>query len=337
MGIPTETLRAAAARRPRQTLALLPTPLEACPRLSAALGDVQLWIKRDDATGLAFGGNKTRQLEFTIGEAVSQGADCIVQGAGSQSNHCRQTAAACARLGLGCLLCLRRDSKSAPVQGNLLLDRLFGAEIRFLDVELGPELEAAKEAVGAELRAAGRRPYVIGSPRGPVLGAVAYALVAAELHEQLAAAGLQPDFLYVCSAGATGAGLLLGARALGWDFPVVNVAPIRWPYDTAASMAATATGAAHELGFEHEFSRGDVRLSDEYIGPGYGIVSRPAQAAVQLVARTEGILLDPVYTGKAMAGLIDHVRRGHVPPGSVVVFLHTGGTPALFAYADEVV
>src|SRR5436305_3257113 len=161
-----DLLEAGLKKLPRVEIAHLPTPLEDCRRLSAALGDVRVWIKRDDTTGLAFGGNKTRQLEFTLGEALAQGADCIVQGAASHSNHCRQTAAACARLGVECFLCLRRDAKAERVQGNLLLDLLFGASIRFVDAELGPELEAAKEALAEELRAAGRRPYVIGEPRG---------------------------------------------------------------------------------------------------------------------------------------------------------------------------
>jgi 1-aminocyclopropane-1-carboxylate deaminase/D-cysteine desulfhydrase-like pyridoxal-dependent ACC family enzyme len=331
-----DSLRAALNRFPRAPLAHLPTPLEECPRLSEAVGGARIWMKRDDATGLAFGGNKTRQLELTLGEALARGADCIVQGAGSQSNHCRQTAAACARLGLDCVLCLRRDAKSAVAQGNLLLDHLFGAEVRFVDCDLGPAHEEAKSAVGEELRARGRRPYVIGEPRGKILGAAAYVGMALELAAQLAELNLQPDFLYVCSAGPTGSGVLLGARALGFGFPTICVAPIRWPYDTAAAMAATATSAAREMGLPIEFDRSDVQLDEEHVGPAYGIVTNAAQEALRLAARTEGILLDPVYTAKAMAGLISDVRRGRVPAGSNVVFVHTGGTPALFAYADEI-
>lgn len=333
----TDAIRSALDRLPRVPLAHLPTPLEECARLSQALGDVRVWMKREDATGLAFGGNKTRQLEFTLGEALAQGADCVVQGAGSQSNHCRQTAAACARLGLDCVLCLTRDSKADCVQGNLLLDGLMGAEIRWFDGPLGPELEAAKVALAKELEAEGRRPYVIGDPRGKTLGAVAYVAMAVELAEQLAAAGIEPAALYVCSAGATGAGLTLAARVLSLlRFPIVNVAPIRWPYDTAEAMARAATAAARELGLAATVKRDDVRLEEDYIGPAYGVVTREGQAALQLAARTEGIVLDPVYTAKAMAGMIDHVRRGRVPPGSTLVFVHTGGVPALFTYADEV-
>src|SRR5262249_38480167 len=201
------------------------------PRLSAAWGDVRVFIKRDDLTGLAFGGNKTRQLEYTLGEAMAQGADCIVQGAASQSNHCRQTAAACAKLGIECFLCLRRDAKAAPVQGNLLLDYLFGARVHFYDGEMGEELEAAKEALAAELRERGRRPYVIGGARAGLLGAAGLARMALELASQLRDAALGPDLLYVCSAGPTGAGLLVAAKSIPLAFAPICIAPIVWPYD----------------------------------------------------------------------------------------------------------
>jgi len=230
---------------------------------------------------------------------------------------------------------LRRDAKAERLQGNLLLDRLLGAQVRWVDCELGPELEGAKAAVGEELRAQGRRPYVIGEPRGRTLGAVAYAAMGLELADQLEAAALRPEFLYTCSAGPTGAGLLVAARALSVAWTPIFVAPIRWPYDTAAAMARAATAAAAELGLDLRFDGAGVRLEEDYVGSAYGAVTREGKAAIQLLARTEGILLDPVYTGKAMAGLIDHVRRGKVPPGSTVVFVHTGGTPALFAYAEE--
>lgn len=335
MPLTNSALRAALERLPRVRLAHLPTPLEPLPRLSAALGDVELWIKRDDCTGLALGGNKARQLEFTLGEAVARNADCIVQGAGSQSNHCRQAAAAAAKLGLECHLVLNRDEHAGTVQGNLLLDQILGARIHWSDAPLGPSLEADKEALAERLRAQGRRPYVIGGARGKLLGAAAYALQVCELVEQCAAAGLAPDILYVCASGATHAGLLLGTRALGIPFPVQAIAPIRWGWDVPAALAATANELARELGLELEVDPGAVRHSEEYVGPAYGVLTREARVAIELVARTEGVLLDPAYTGKAMAGLIDHVRRGTVRPGARVVFVHTGGTPALFAYAEE--
>lgn len=335
MPLSTADLRARLERLPRVRLAHLPTPLEPLPRLSAALGDVELWVKRDDATGLAMGGNKTRQLEFTLGEALAQGADCIVQGAGSQSNHCRQTAAAAARLGLECHLVLRRDAHSQDVQGNLLLDRIFGAKIHWSDTALGPDQEAEKEALAERLRAEGKRPYVIGGGRGKLLGAAAYVLQLCELTEQCEQAQLQPDALYLCAAGATHAGLILGARALGVSYPVQAFAPIRWQYDVPEALARTANELARALDLDVQVSPGEVRHSEEYVGPEYGVMTREARVAIELVARTEGLLLDPSYTGKAMAGLIDHVRRGTVRPGARVVFIHTGGTPALFAYAQE--
>jgi L-cysteate sulfo-lyase len=337
-------LRAALAKLPRASLAHLPTPLEPMPRLSAALGDVELWIKRDDCTGLAMGGNKTRQLEFTLGDALAQGADCIIQGAASQSNHCRQAAAAGCKLGLECHLVLCRDRFADPVQGNLLLDRLFGAVIHWREVELGPAMQKEKEALAERLRGEGKRPYVIGGHRGEMLAAAAYAIQVCELAEQCAQQGFrstregtiaQPDAVYVCSAGSTHAGLALGTRAIGWDCPVQAIAPIRWDYNVPANIAIIANRLAEAAGLNVNMQEGELRHSEDYLGAEYGVLTREARVAIELVARTEGILLDPSYTGKAMAGLIDHVRRGIIRPGSRVVFIHTGGTPALFAYAAE--
>jgi len=328
-------LRRAVDRLPRLPLTHAPTALELCPRLSEALGGVEVWIKRDDCTGLAFGGNKTRQLEYTLGDAVDQGADVIVQGSSSQSNHCRQAAAACARLGLDCHLVLSRDAKSGAVQGNLLLDTLLGAEIEFTDAPLGPGLEAAKQAAGERLRAQGRRPYVISGQRGKVRSAAGLFRGTLELIEQLAAENLQPDYLYVCSAGATMCGIALAARALGKAWPIQAIAPLRWEFDVPQMFVEVTGALAGEIGLDLRLTKDDLHFTEDYVGPAYGCLTAEARAAIQLVARTEGILLDPSYTGKAMAGLIDHVRRGLVAPGSKVVFVHTGGTPALFAYAEE--
>lgn len=328
-------VRAALARLPRVPLAHLPTLIEPLPRLSAALGDVDLRVKRDDCTGLAMGGNKTRQLEFTLGEALAQGADCVVQGAGSQSNHCRQTAAAAAKLGLECHLLLQRDAHAEPVQGNLLLNQLFGARIHWSDAPLGAEQEAEKRVLGERLRAAGRRPYVIGGARGKQLGAAGYVEQACETAVQCAELGWAPDCVYLCASGATHAGLLLGKAALGLRHTLQAFAPIRWGYDVPASLAETAGALAAELGLEAAVRPEEVRHSEEFVGPEYGVLTREARVAIELVARTEGLLLDPCYTGKAMAGLIDHLRRGVVRPGARVLFVHTGGTPALFAYAEE--
>ena len=346
----TDELRARLSRLPRVQLSHLPTPLEPLPRLSAALGDVELWIKRDDCTGLAFGGNKARQLEFTIGGAVAQGADCLIQGAGAQSNHCSQAAAAAARLGLGCHLVLAKDERGngsdasfEVPQGNLLLDRLFGATIHWTDAPLGAPLEAEKLALAERLTAQGRRPYVIGGSRAKLLSAAGYALELCELTEQCAAAGIThrqtgsagPDYVYLATTGATHAGLLLGARALGLGLTLQAIAQIAWGVDVPAVVTEIARELAQELEIDLELEPTTVRHTEEYVGPGYGILSREARVAIELVARTEGVLLDPFYTGKAMAGLIDHIRRGIVRPGSRVVFIHTGGLPALFTEAAE--
>ena len=328
-------LRAASERLPRVPLTHEPTALDHCPRLSDALGGIDLWIKRDDCTGLAFGGNKTRQLEYTIGDAVDQGADVIVQGSSSQSNHCRQAAAACAKLGLDCHLVLTRDEKSDPVQGNLLLDYIFGATVEMVDAQLGPTLEAAKQAAGQRLREQGRNPYVIGGKRGKVRSAAGLFRGTVELIGQLDERGIEPDYLYVCSAGATMCGIVLAARAAGKTFPVQAIAPIRWGFDVPQQFAEVTTELAGELGLELSFSPSDIRFTEDYVGPAYGQLTPEGKAAIELVARTEGILLDPSYTAKAVAGLIDHVRRGLIEPGSTVVYVHTGGLPALFAYADE--
>jgi len=346
--VTTPALRHLLEALPRTCLAHLPTPLEPLPRLSAAIGDVELWIKRDDCTGLALGGNKARQLEFTLGDALAQGADCIIQGAGAQSNHCRQAAAAAAKLGLDCHLVLAkdevgdgRDSSTEVPQGNLLLDHLFGAKIHWTEAGMGAPLEAQKTALADRLRSEGRRPYVIGGGRGKLLGAAAYALQLCELLEQCAAADIRmkkgghlgPDYLYVCSSGATHAGLAFAARALEVEFPIQAITPIVWGYDVPTVVAGAATALAGELGLNLTLAAADIRSSEDYVGAGYGILTREAQVAIELVARTEGVLLDPSYTGKAMAGLIDHLRKGLVRPGSRVIFIHTGGYPALFSQA----
>ncbi len=335
----TAELRAALSRLPRVRLAHLPTPLEPLPRLSAALGGIDLRIKRDDCTGLAMGGNKTRQLEFTIGEALALGADTLVQGADAQSNHCRQTAAAAAKLGLDCHLVLcqthHHEAPDAPPQGNLLLDRLFGAKIHWTEAGLGAELEAEKTRVADELKAQGKKPYVIGGPRGKLLSAAGYVNAVAELRDQCEELGWEPDYLYLCTSGATHAGLLTGLRALGWNLRLQGIAPIVWGYDVPAALSKAVAALGQEIGVDVAVKPEEIRHSEDYVGPAYGLMTRESRVAIELMARTEGILLDVAYTGKAVAGLIDHVRRGIIAPGSKVLYLHTGGTPALFCYADE--
>jgi D-cysteine desulfhydrase family pyridoxal phosphate-dependent enzyme len=318
---------------PQVNLGHFPTPLEACPRLSEALGGPRIFIKREDCSGLAFGGNKVRQLTFTIGEAVHQGADTIVHGAASQSNHCRQAAAASARLGLKCYLRLARDHKSI-VQGNLLLDYLAGADVEVVDVPFGPELEAVKYALAEDLKRKGLKPYVISGPRSTALAAVAYAWCIAELHEQQEAMNIESDWIYAGSAGGTQAGLILGAKALGMKLKAVGISPIHWS-DRVERVRNAANEAARLLNLNLQITDADVINADAYVGEAYGIVTPECVEAIKLMAQTEGIFLDPCYTGKALAGLIDHIRQGRISPDETVIFLHTGGTPALFAYNKE--
>jgi L-cysteate sulfo-lyase len=330
-----EELQRCAARLPRLDLAHLPTPLEEIPHFAERLDGPRLFIKRDDCTGLLFGGNKTRHNEFLLAEALRQGADVVVWGAGVQSNNCRQTAAACARLGLECRLFLTRAAHDADVQGNLLLDHLVGARVEIVDVPLGPELDDLLMSEAAKLRAAGRKPFAWDRHHGRPLAAVSYALCLAEIVEQMGQLGMQPTAVYASAAGATGAGLVLGKAALGLSCAIRLICPIRWPWSVREDMAEVANRSAQLLGLPHRLTAADVDATEDYVGPGYGVVTPAGWEALHLLATTEGILLDPVYTSKAMAALIDDVRRRRLAPAETVVFLHTGGQPAVFAYRDD--
>jgi 1-aminocyclopropane-1-carboxylate deaminase/D-cysteine desulfhydrase-like pyridoxal-dependent ACC family enzyme len=330
-----EELRRCAARLPRVDLAHLPTPLEEAPRFADRIGGCRVFLKRDDCTGLLFGGNKTRHNEFLLADALHEGADLVVWGAGVQSNNCRQTAAACAKLGLECHLYLTRATHDDDMQGNLLLDHLMGARVHIVDVPLGPELDDLLLARAEDYRRAGRRPYVWDRIKGRPLAAVSYALCLAEILEDMRALGVEPSAVYAAAAGATGAGLALGRAVLGLPWQVRLLAPIRWPWDTRSDLAEVANRAAALLGLPHRLTPEDIDVSDDMVGPAYGFVTDESREAMRLLARTEGVLLDPVYTGKAMAGLIRDVRRGRIEPGQSLVFVHTGGTPAVFAYRDE--
>ncbi|MBS0260562.1 MAG: D-cysteine desulfhydrase family protein [Planctomycetes bacterium] len=331
----TAALRAAINQLPRFPLGHYPTPLEHLPRFSQAVGGPEIYIKRDDCTGLAIGGNKTRHNEFLIADALRQGADIIVWGAGVQSNNCRQTAAACAKAGLDIHLVLGRGRPAnGPdvVQGNLLLDHIVGAHVDIVEAKIGAELDECIAQVAARHTANGRRVYAWDRHKVKPLAAVSYALCVTEIVEQSSAAGWAPTALYVSSAGSTGAGVVVGQRALGLSCPVRSIAPIKWDWDTQADMAQIADDAARLIGLDLGIRRDDVDVSFDSIGPGYGHLSDDGCAALALLARTEGILLDPSYTGKAMAGLISDVCNGRLKSGDRVVFIHTGGTPALFAY-----
>jgi D-cysteine desulfhydrase family pyridoxal phosphate-dependent enzyme len=334
----TAELEALLSRLPRVSLAHLPTPLEFLPRFSKAVGGPRIWIKRDDCTGLAFGGNKARHNELIIADALEKGADTIVWGAGVQSNNCRQTAAACAKVGLSCHLVLGRGKPADgpdPVQGNLLLDHLVGASIEIVDEAEGPDVDAKIAQAAERLRSQGRKVYEREPRIVKPLAALSYVTAIIELLEQTSLHDFSPDGLYLCSAGSTGAGVSLAATALGLKFPVQHITPIVWPWDTQAAMTRIANDAAERLEIETRLESAEMHVSEEYVGEGYGIPTPGCLEAIELLARTEGILLDPSYSGKSMAGLIDHLRQRRFTPEQNVVFIHTGGTPALFAYSDQ--
>lgn len=321
------------AQMPQVDIGHFPTPLEECPRLSEALGGPRIFIKREDCSGLAFGGNKVRQLTFTIGDAVAQGADTIVHGAASQSNHCRQTAAACGKLGLNCYLRLARDHKSI-VQGNLLLDHLAGADVQVVEVPFGPELDAVKYELAENLKEQELKPHVIAAPRSTALAAVAFTWCIAEIHQQQQQLGIDADRIYTASAGGTQAGLVLGTKTLGMKLKPFGCAPIHWD-DKIERIRTAANTAAGLLALDTRVTDADIQNTDDYIGKAYGYLTSECIEALKLVANTEGIFLDPVYTAKAMACLIAHIQQGQIGSDETVIFLHTGGTPALFAYQEE--
>ena len=318
-------------RLPRYRLAQLPTPLHELPRLSRALG-VRLLVKRDDQTGLATGGNKTRKLEFSVGEALRQGADTLVTLGAVQSNHCRQTAAAAAVTGLRCVLVLRGHPPAAA-RGNLLLDRLLGAEIAFAGERTREELAA--EVVERE-RAAGRRPFLIPVGASDEIGAMGYVAGMEELGAQLAERRLGVDrVVFASSSYGTQSGMVVGARAIGFRAQLAGIAIDSTRAELQAGVADLAARTARRAGLDVSVSSDEVVGFDGYLGGGYAVLGEPEREAIQLCARLEGLLLDPVYTGRAMAGLIDLVRRGEIGKREAVLFWHTGGDAALHAYAEE--
>jgi len=320
---------------PRVPLAHLPTALEAAPRLGAALGVPGLWIKRDDCTGLALGGNKARKLEYLLAEAQAQGADVLLTTGGVQSNHARMTAAAARRLGMEAILFLA-DPEPPEARGNLLLDRILGAEVRFVPGLTLPEMNARMAAEAERLRGEGRRPYVIPVGGSTPLGCLGYVRAVRELAAQAGESGLRVDAMVV-AAGSTGtlAGILLGARA--W-LPEARVYGISVSPRAAAGRekcAGIVREAAARLEAEWQPGPEAVPLFDDWLGPGYAVPTPEGNAAIEAAALHEGLLLDPVYTGKALAGLAGLRRRGDLREGETVVFWHTGGAPALFAGVGE--
>lgn len=323
------------ARFPRLRLAHLPTPLEPLERLSAALGGPEIWIKRDDCTGLAGGGNKTRKLEFLIAEAEVDGADIVLTQGATQSNHARQTAAAAALRGLGCHLLLENRTGSKDPNylhnGNVLLDDLHGATME--SRESGADMNAELETAAERFRSQGKRPYVIPGGGSNPTGALGYVNCAIELAGQANDRGLSFDLLvHATGSAGTQAGLVAGLSAINAGLPVHGFG-VRAPKARQEdSVFQLACATADKLGISGAVRREDVVADTDYVGEGYGIPRADTIEAVRMFASLEGILLDPVYTGKGAAGLIDYCRQGRFGKGQRIVFLHTGGAAALFGY-----
>ncbi len=317
---------------PRIRLGHLPTPLDELPRLTRALGGPRLLIKRDDQTGLATGGNKTRKLEFSVAEALRQGADTLITLGAVQSNHVRQTAAAAAACGLRCAVVLRGHAP-AVTTGNLLLDHLLGARVVFSGERTREQVAGE---VAAEERSAGYRPYLIPVGASDEVGAAGFVAALEELDGQLKERKLAVDrVVFASSSFGTQAGLCVGAKALGFRPQIAAIAVDSGLEEVRTGVADIAARAIRRLGLETSLEREEVVAYDGYLGAGYSIMGEPELEAIRLTARCEGILLDPVYTGRAMAGLIDLVRKGEFGKGETIVFWHTGGSAALYAYADD--
>lgn len=317
---------------PRVRLGYFPTPLDEMPRLSRALGGPRLLVKRDDQTGLATGGNKTRKLEFSVAEALRRGADTLVTMGGVQSNHVRQTAAAAAIHGLRCVVVLRGAAPSQAT-GNLLLDHLLGAQVVFSGARTREEVA---NAVMAEQQAAGRRPYLIPVGASDEFGAPGFVAAVEELQAQLKGRSLHVDrIVFASSSFGTQAGLCVGAKALGFEPQIAGIAIDSSGEEVRTGVAELAARTSGRLGIDASVSPEEIVAYDGYLGAGYAVMGEPEREAIRLTARHEGILLDPVYTGRAMAGLIDLVRKGEFARSETILFWHTGGAAALYAYADQ--
>lgn len=326
-------------RYPRVSLAYLPTPLDDAPQLSRALGGPRIFIKRDDLTGHGLGGNKMRKLEFLLADALHQGADTIVTTAAAQSNMCRQTAAAARKLGLDVALILRGTPRE-EIQGNLLLDKIFGAQIHFIEItDPYSDVSTQKmQAVADDLTRAGKHPYIIDLRTiSAPLAALGYVAGGLELHRQLVERHLALAHIYVATgSGGTHAGLLLASEMLGCAWKIQGIS-VQRPADEMRERVAHKVGQAAELlAFQTAIQPNQILIDDNFIGPAYGVTTQDGVEAMTLAGRTEGLVMDPTYSGKSFAGLIGHIRQGRIGKHDTVVFIHTGGAPGLFAHAAEI-
>jgi len=310
--------------KPRLRFAHLPTPIESMARTAAFLRGPNLLVKRDDQTGLAFGGNKTRKLEYLLAEAREQGAETIISAGAVQSNHCRQTAAAASRFGLDCILVLFGDPPETP-DGNHFLHYLLGAEIIYTSREV---IEVRLEEVFQKAGSEGRKPYLIPYGGSNPTGALGYVNAMLELAEQ----DVDPDWIvFPSSSGGTQAGMLVGARMSGFGGKILGISVDEPAGVLTDRVTALATRTAAFIEKDWQFSVDEVLVNDAYIGGGYGVMDKPEIEAIKLFAEQEALLLDPVYTGRAAAGMIDLIRQGFFAPTETVLFWHTGGGPALFS------
>jgi len=308
----------------RIKLAQLPTPIEALPRLSSLLGGPRLFIKRDDLTGLGFGGNKTRKLEYLVADALAKGCRTLISTGAVQSNHCRQVAAAAARLGLDCVLVLAGEKPIEP-QGNLFLDLLSGSEVIFVPKD---QRDQALAELTRQAEAENRKPYLIPYGGSNAIGAMGYRQAMFELLEQ----DLDPDWIvFATSSGGTQAGMLLGARETSNRAKILGISVDKPAREFAKTVAKITNAGAELLQLDIRFHPEEVIVNDSYCSADYGVLTSAEKEAILLFARYEAILLDPVYTGRAAAGLLDLIRKDFFKPDEKVLLWHTGGTPALFA------
>jgi D-cysteine desulfhydrase family pyridoxal phosphate-dependent enzyme len=317
---------------PRLNFAHLPTPVEQLPRLTKYLNGPKLFVKRDDQTGLAFGGNKTRKLEFLVAEAVEQGARTLISGGALQSNHCRQTAAAAARFGLHCILVLNGEMPDQP-SANLLLDQLFSAEI--VTIADRNDRDRVLQETFSKAVAEERKPYLVTYGGSSPTGALGYTFAVKEFMEQ----NIHADWIvFGTSSGGTHAGLVLGQRLFGFKGKVLGISIDESEEWLKTHISALASDASEKMGERIEFAPADVLANADYCEAGYGVLTDAEREAVRLFAKYEGLLLDPVYTGRAAAGMIDLIRKGFFKKDETVLFWHTGGQPALFAekYANKI-
>ncbi len=324
-------IRQSIATLPRLDIALKKTPLEEAGNLSRVLGGPRIFVKRDDLTGVALGGNKLRNLEFRLAHAMKDEPDTVIVGLDLQSNSARQTVGACNKLGLRTVLVLE-GRRPDTIQGNLLVDYLLGAEVHFAaDVH---EQRTMLDRLAAAVRAGGGRPHILNdNPMFDVASAVAYLEVSLEIVEQLDALGKTPDCIYMSSSGKGQAGMILAQKLLDLRFAMHGVTATD-EFHIPSRTATIANQTSTAIGLDVTVDEKDVVNFDDFVGEGYGIPSEAGNEAVRLFARTEGIILDPIYTGKAAAGLVAHVREGRFASDDVVVFVHTGGTPAIFTWNE---